>query len=135
MIVVDASVWVDRLTGTLDDRWRTMLTSADPIGPPHVDFEVGSALLRMERHQQLDSGVAHTLIKAFAARPFERLRHAEDPVAAYRFLNNAHFADAIYLAMATRLECPVITSDKGMIKAARINRVDVVDARHGRESE
>lgn len=129
MIVVDAQAWVDRLVGVLADEHRLMLRG-EVTSPAHVDFEVGSALRRMERDQRLGAGVtARELVAVQVAIPFERGQEGADLVVGFDLLSNAGYADAVYLAMAKRLACPVMTSDKGMIEAARINEIDVIDTR------
>lgn len=129
MIVVDACAWVDYFLEALPPDVEGALTSDDLVGPPHVDWEVGSALLRRERTVGLGITTAKALIVGFVQLPFERVRHPADIEGAFDFMNNASFHDAIYLALARRLNSPVMTSDKGMIDAARIGGVDVIDAR------
>jgi len=125
-IVVDASVWVDYLLGALDDAGRTELLDSDPVSPPHVDFEVGSALLRQERRGRMATGSARVLMEEFAAMPFHRQRHADDAGTAFDLTDNAAYADALYVTMARRLRRPLATSDRRMAQCARIAHVDVI---------
>ena len=124
-IVADASVWVHYLIGALDDEERITLLDSDPVSPPHVDFEVGSALLRQERRGHLDAGAARALMGEFSAMPFRRQRHADDFGDALDLIDNATYADALYVTMARRLHLPLLTSDAGMAECARIAEVDV----------
>ena len=126
MIVVDATVWVDYLTGVLGDDHRETLLVDDPVSPPHVDFEVGSALLRKQRRGELGTRVtAQDLQSEFAAMPFDRERDVADFAAAFELLENATYADALYVAMARRLGFELMTSDTGMAECARIHGVSV----------
>lgn len=127
MIVVDASTWVDYLTGSLAEDDTSQILSGDPASPPHVDFEVGSALLRLERRALLPPGSAKNLASFFSQLPLRRERSVQDQVQAYDLLDNATYADAIYTALATRLGSPLLTSDAGMVESARIAGVDVRD--------
>lgn len=127
MIVVDAHTWVERLTMTLSDDHRGLL-AGDVVSPAHTDFEVGSALLRMSRKGVLTVS-PWDLIRAHQAMPFDRVHHHGDLVEAQAFADNARYADAIYLAMAKRLDCPVMSGDGNMIDAARIASVKCIDTR------
>ncbi|MGF1647143.1 MAG: type II toxin-antitoxin system VapC family toxin [Kineosporiaceae bacterium] len=126
MIVVDATVWVDLLLGDLPAAAADLLLGDLCISPPHVDFEVGSALVRAERRDAVSAGSADRLIRAFTSTPCRREYDATDPVRALRFRDNATYADAWYLAMASRLACPVVTTDSGMSAAADAHGVEVV---------
>lgn len=129
MIVVDAQVWVSRLTMALSDEHRGAL-AGDVASPAHADFEVGSALLRLSRRGLLASNVSPwDLIRAHQAMPFDRVYHPADMVGARAFIDNARYADAIYLAMAQRLDCPLMSGDGNMVEAARIGRVECIDTR------
>jgi predicted nucleic acid-binding protein len=126
VIVVDATVWVDMLRGALDPEVRRVLLDDFCVSPPHVDFEVGSALLRGERRDVLPEGAAARLVGAFVSVPCRREYDATDPVRALRFRDNATYADAWYLAMASRLSCAVVTLDTGMAAAASLHDIDVI---------
>lgn len=128
MIVVDASAWVNRLVGRMPHSLRQQLDAESCVSPPHVDFEVGSAVLRMERRGALASGEARRLIDRFSRNPVERVHQAIDATEAVDLLNNASYADAWYLALARRLGCSLMTSDAGMKTAASLHGVRVIDA-------
>lgn len=128
MMVVDASVWVDLLCGALDRETRALVAQDLCVAPPHVDYEVGAALVRAERRELLPRGAAEQLIRAFQHTPCRREHDERDPVSALRFRDNATYADAWYLAMAGRLSCPVLTTDSGMAAAATMHGLEVVGA-------
>jgi predicted nucleic acid-binding protein len=129
VIVVDATVWVDYLIDALSDDHRQRLLDGAAASPSHVDFEVGSALLRRERRGELDVGTSRALVTGFSAMPFPRERDPDDLIAAFDLIDNATYADAVYVAMADRLKCPVMTCDSGMAECARIAGVDVMNTR------
>lgn len=128
MIVVDASVWVDLLRGVLPPGYADRIRIAGCVSPPHVDFEVGSALIRLARRGELEFDQARALIEAFSTHPVERIREPVDSVAAVGMVDNATYADAWYIALAQRLAYPLMTLDDGMQKAARIHGVELVGA-------
>ncbi len=121
MIVVDATVWVERLLGTLAEDLAAQLESGAAVSPPHVDFEVGSALVRMWRRGELDGDRLTELVAGFVDLPFDRIRDSADAAGAVAVAHNATYADAWYVAMAKRLTCPLLTLDAGMREAARIH--------------
>lgn len=127
MIVVDATVWVDTLLGVLPEDLAARIRSTGCVSPAHVDFEVGSALIRLERRGILKGGHARTLIEAFSVHPVERVRQAVDAVHAVDMLDNATYADAWYIALAKRLGCDLMTTDAGLRDAARLHGVNVID--------
>lgn len=132
MIVVDATVWVDKLRGMLSTGLSEAIRAEGCASPAHVDFEVGSALIRLERRGELAPGHARELVAAFSRHPVERVRHPEDAVLAVDVMDNSTYADAWYLALAKRLDCPVMTMDAGMRAAAVIHGIPVVDDTAGR---
>lgn len=127
MIVVDASVWVDKLRGVLPESLSEVILGDGCASPPHVDFEVGSALVRLERRGDLPHGHARELVRAFSRHPVERVSQPEDAVHAVDVLDNSTYADAWYIALAKRLGCSIVTTDAGMTVAARIHGVPVID--------
>lgn len=127
MIVVDATVWVDRLRGVLPERAAAAIRDEGCASPAHVDFEVGAALIRLERRGDLGKGAARGLIEEFSRHPLERIMQPVDAVRAVDLTNNASYADAWYIALAARLGCRLMTIDGGMKEAARIHNVEVFD--------
>lgn len=128
MIVVDATVWVDILRGALPDALAERVRAGGCLSPAHVDFEVGSALIRLERRGDLKHGHARALIEQFSHHPVERIRQPADATNAVDILDNSTYADAWYIALAKRLECGLITTDNGMKESARIQGVEVIDS-------
>jgi predicted nucleic acid-binding protein len=126
VIIVDATVWVDLLLAQLAPAVEERLLGDLCIAPPHVDFEVGSALLRAERREVIPPGAAGRLIDAFTSTPCRREYDATDPLRALRYRDNATYADAWYLAMASRLTCPVLTTDAGMSTAAAAHGIEAI---------
>ena len=126
MIVVDATIWVDNLRGVLPGGCSQRIVAEGCASPPHVDFEVGAALLRLERRGELGNGSARVLIDLFRDHPVDRVFHRDDALTALDMTANASYADAWYLALAERLGSPVMTTDRGMAEAARILGVDLI---------
>ncbi len=114
MIVVDASVLAVALIGDGPDgtRAREVLKSAQAVSVPDlanvetlavlskrwIDNTIGDQQFEEAVHDLGDLPMQH-----FAARPFiERARELRANVSAY---------DAMYVALAEALDCPLVTSD------------------------
>lgn len=129
MIVVDASVWIDYFAGALAAEYQARLVSDEVMCPAIVDFEVGSASLRRERAGRIAPGAARAIMEHFTGMDFRRENDAVDLVAAFDLTENARYADALYVMMAKRFGCDLMTSDGGMVECARIAGVKVIDTR------
>jgi predicted nucleic acid-binding protein len=126
-LIVDASVWVDLLLGSLPARKTEAVVTADCFSPPHVDFEVGAALVRVgRRHREIGEAAVAALLEHFSTIPLLRQYHPADALTALQLLDNSTYADAWYLAMARRMDAPIATTDAGMHEAATIRGIRVL---------
>jgi predicted nucleic acid-binding protein len=123
-LIVDASVWVDLLIGSLPVRKTEAVVTAECVSPPHVDFEVGAALVRIgRRSREIGEDTVAALLEHFSTIPLLRQHHPADALAALQLLDNSTYADAWYLAMARRLDAPIATTDAGLHEAATIHGI------------
>ena len=127
ILVVDASVaakWF--LPEPLSDTAALLLEPRyDLVAPDLILLEVGGVLLRALRRDEIDLAEAS---EAFAARLPAAVRTfpaAEDGEAAFDIArrHGGTIYDAVYLALARRLEAPVITNDEGLVDVARKAKV------------
>lgn len=119
MIVLDASVLVNALgdDGEDGDRARQALVGEDLAAPELIDVEVASVLRR------------HWLSKTISARRFAAglTDLADLPIARYPALpllgrgyelrSNVSAYDAVYVALAEQLDCPLLTADHRLATA------------------
>ncbi len=119
-VVVDASTLVAGVasTGPLGDRARAMLRGRRRAAPHLIDAEVGNALRLMVLRGDLTDDVG-----ASARLMAERLVHRRHPIQgaiaarAWQLRHNLSFYDALYIALAERLHCRLISADTRLARA------------------
>ena len=129
MIVVDASVVIEVLLGTVAGRKAAsrLFDSGDSLHAPHlVDLEVAQALRRYCAAAQLKPGRAAEAIQDLSDLPI--MRHAHDLLLPRIWLlRHAVTAyDAAYLALADVLDATLVTRDRRLARAAGRARVEVL---------
>ena len=111
--VTDASALVDLLLG--NDLGRAVgkrLAGTSLHAPAHVDAEVLSALGRLHRAGVLDEATVETKLIALAAAPITRHGVDDLVVDAWARRHRLRLADAIYIELADRLSCAMVTTDR-----------------------
>lgn len=118
--VVDASALIIALGDRTDHGalLRDKLRSSHQHAPHLIDAELGSALRRHVRTQELTPEDAHTALHT--ARPLitHRYPHA-GPLTeiAWGLRDQLSFYDALYAALAARLRIPLLTADTRLANA------------------
>ena len=126
MIVADCSAVVDALTGLTGTAELRSRLSGEPIcAPSLIDHEFVSALRGLTRNGSLSIARAHDAMTDFDALPLARW----DSVDAFRrrafdLRDNLSAHDAAYVVLAQSLQCPLITRDQRLYRAA-VELVDV----------
>jgi predicted nucleic acid-binding protein len=119
VIVVDASAGLSALLNAGAAR-RALAT--EPLHAPHlIDSEVANALRRAVAARRLDGGAAWTALDVWrrlgmtrypAYSLLDRIWEHRDHLSAY---------DATYVALAESLDCPLLTADTRLARAAGID--------------
>jgi predicted nucleic acid-binding protein len=121
VIVVDASALVDVLTRPTDAaQLRLVLAKSDLHAPAMLDYEVVSALRRRTLRLQLSATRAQDALTDFedlSIRRWPLLDGLRRRVFSLRDSFTAY--DASYVALAEALECPLVTRDQRLARAAR----------------
>lgn len=130
MPVLDASVLVVYLCGgELADAAREALL-AHPLAAwaPHlVDAEVGHALRRTVLAGELSSDDARAALDDLADLPIRRAGHRGILERAWELRSNLTFYDGLYVALAERLELPLLTLDARLAGAPGIRaQVEII---------
>ena len=121
-VVVDASALVAAVVGgdAVGEQARALLRDQRRAAPFLIDAEVGSALRFMAMRGDLAEGVA-----AVARLTAERLIHDRHPhhgavsARAWQLRDRVSFYDALYVALAESLRCPLITADRRLSRALK----------------
>lgn len=87
--------------------------------PQHVDVEVASAVARLERGGAITTADAEQAIALWLSMPVERADLSAMTDRAWSMRSAIRVSDAIYVALAAILGCPLVTSD------ARLSRSPV----------
>jgi len=128
--VIDASVaaqWYfpERLTAHAD---ALLAGSCELLAPDLLYFEIAGLLARRVRLGEIDEEGARAVLAALRQVPFEWTPvSALVPQALSLALSaDLRLSDSLYLALALRADCPLVTADRQLYEAARAGRL----ARH-----
>ncbi|WP_236788268.1 type II toxin-antitoxin system VapC family toxin [Amycolatopsis sp. GM8] len=118
--VLDASVAVLALTGNSEPA-REMLArlGRSQLHAPHlIDPEVGNVLRRKVLAGRVPEEMAAAALGVMPSLVDERYPHSGWlSQAAWELRDNVSFYDALYVALAARLELPLLTADVRLTKA------------------
>ena len=117
--VVDATAVTDALTrkDTVGVALARHITESVCHAPHLIDAEVGHVLRRVERLGQITEESAATGLRALPSLIDERYAHTGWLAGeAWRLRHTITFYDGLYVALATRLELPLLTGDVKLSK-------------------
>jgi predicted nucleic acid-binding protein len=115
MPVVDASVVVAYLAGgeARGGVRQRLLSSGQPLWAPQlIDAEVGHVLRRAALAGELKAARGQSALADLAELPLRRSGHLGLLERAWSLRRNVSFYDALYVALAERLEMPLLTLDR-----------------------
>jgi predicted nucleic acid-binding protein len=124
--VVDASVLVTVLAGGEQAGWAETQLSAggarQSLWAPHlIDAEVGHSLRRRVAARRLQADHASAALHDLAWLPLRRIAHTDLLDRAWDLRHNLSFYDGLYVALAERLQMPLLTLDGRLAKAAGVS--------------
>lgn len=118
MPVVDASVLVAHLTAGQNYRLIGARLREGELWAPHlVDAEVGHTLRREVRVGELSARDARSALRDLAWFPLQRAHHSSLLDRAWSLRANVSFYDGLYVALAERLDLPLLTLDARLGRA------------------
>jgi predicted nucleic acid-binding protein len=118
--VVDASVLVEYLGGgeRSEAARRRLMHREEALWAPHlIDAEVGHVLRTAVLHRQLRPATASAALGDLADFPLRRASHRSLLERAWALRANVSFYDGLYVALAERLDLPLITLDARLATA------------------
>lgn len=115
MIVIDASAFVDALAEMPAVVERI---NGEDLHAPHViDLEVASALRRLAAAGRIDGAGGSRLLTVLRDADLHRHSHGELLGAIWGLRHNLSTYDAAYVALATVLDAPLVTTDRKLAAA------------------
>ncbi|HEX4705157.1 MAG TPA: type II toxin-antitoxin system VapC family toxin [Pseudonocardiaceae bacterium] len=118
--VVDAAAAVNALIGkgAVDIAARRRIFESTCHAPHLLDVEVGQVLRRGERTGQLTTEIARTALAALPEMIEYRYPHTGQLAElAWELRHTISFYDGLYVALATVLDVPLLTTDVKLSKA------------------
>ncbi|MEJ2854518.1 MULTISPECIES: type II toxin-antitoxin system VapC family toxin [unclassified Saccharothrix] len=118
--VVDAGAALEALTGETSAGMvlRTRITESICHAPHLIDAEVGDVLRRAVIHGVVTEKAARTNLSVLSGLIDHRYPHAGVVAArAWELRDTVRFYDALYVALATMLGVPLLTTDVKLSKA------------------
>lgn len=128
--VVDASVVVDLLL-TGSPVAQSALAGTNPLAPELIDAEVLNAVARVVRGRAVAEERGRVAVRRLARASIERVPVAPLLLDAWDLRHNLSTCDALYVALARRIGCPLITADRRLAAAPGLGVPVVVAARAG----
>ena len=124
MIVVDASIVVPGLVSSsgVGASARELMSAhaAQLVAPALIDVEVCSALRGLERSGEIPPSTAEGGVTMLAGMRIERFPHEPLLRRMWELRHNVTPYDATYVAVAERLDVPLVTFDNRLAKAPGI---------------
>jgi predicted nucleic acid-binding protein len=118
--VVDASALIDRLLGGRRGAAVDQAVGQSAmVAPSHVDLEVLNAMRRLVRAGEVHEDRAAEAAQDLREAPLERVDISDLIPRIWAWRSNLSAYDAAYVAVAEVLECPLVTADAGLARAAR----------------
>jgi predicted nucleic acid-binding protein len=124
--VIDTSALLEIVTGTRPDPdLRRRVLAGEGVAPELIDVEAASVLRRSVLHDGADPGGAGAALAAVGAAPITRVSHRTLMTRIWELRGSITGYDAAYVALAERLEVPLLTCDA---RLARSNghRVEII---------
>lgn len=120
MIVVDTSAVVDALTGLVgSDELRKALIEDELHAPDLVDYEVVAALRGLNKGGKLSDARAMDALTDFSDLFIQRWPFGNElRRRAFEMRANLSVYDAAYVVLAEALNCPLLTRDHRLKRAA-----------------
>jgi predicted nucleic acid-binding protein len=119
-IVVDAVAVADALTrkDAVGIAYSHRIVSSTCHAPHLIDAEVGQVLRRVERCGQISAESAATGLRSLTTMIDLRYEHhGWLATQAWELRHNVSFYDALYVALAAKLDIPLLTGDVRLSKA------------------
>ncbi|MGH9116374.1 MAG: type II toxin-antitoxin system VapC family toxin [Acidimicrobiales bacterium] len=125
--VIDASAVADWLArATRAPRLDLQLDGLDLVAPEIMDVEVLNGVRRWERLGAISAEHAAMVVDGLVTAPIERFRTTPLLHSAWLLRHNLTAYEAVYVALARVLDCPLVTSDRRLTRAPDLGITTIV---------
>jgi predicted nucleic acid-binding protein len=112
LCVIDAGALTELLLRSLlAPAVEVAIDGRDLVAPAVIDAEILSALRGLERSRSLQTSRAAIAIEDLRRAPVQRLPLEPLLPRAWSLRNRLNAYDALYVALAVELDCPLVTTD------------------------
>lgn len=116
--VIDAGALLELLLRTLRaESVQAVVADRQLIAPAVIDAEVLSALRGLERTRAVTPGRAAVAVADLRQAPLERYPLHPLLERAWSLRDHLHAYDALYVALAIELDCPLVTTDDHILSS------------------
>lgn len=121
-VVLDASAAVPAVAGrtAVERALRERLAAGTCHAPHLIDAEVGNVLRKQVLRGRIEADSAVTGLLSLRVLVTERYQHQPLVQVAWGLRENLGFYDALYVALAARLDLPLLTADARLAGAPRL---------------
>jgi predicted nucleic acid-binding protein len=110
--VIDAGALVEILLRTMRaDAVQAAVADRRLVAPAVIDAEILSALRGLERNRSVSADRAALAVEDLRVAPVERFGLEPLLRRAWTLRDRLHAYDALYVALAIELDCPLVTTD------------------------
>jgi predicted nucleic acid-binding protein len=125
--VIDAGALVELLLRSLRaEAVQAAVADRRLVAPAVIDAEILSALRGLERNRAVTPGRAAEALDDLRQAPVERFALEPLLARAWSLRDQLHAYDALYVALAMELDCPLVTTDDRIL--SRRLPADVIHA-------
>ena len=127
-VVSDTSVIVAVIAGEPNREKLIELTQgADLVAPPSLHWELGNALAAQIRRGRLTLGQAEHFLRLYQRIPIQFVEVSLAAALEIAQERGIYAYDAYMIACAEKYRCPLLTLDKGLIRAAREAGIEILE--------
>ncbi|MFG1691569.1 type II toxin-antitoxin system VapC family toxin [Gemmatimonadota bacterium] len=127
-VVSDTSVIVAVIAGEPDrEQLIEMTQGADLVAPPSLHWELGNALAAQIRRRRLTLDQAEHLLRLYQRIPIQFVEVSLAAALEIAQERGIYAYDAYMLACAEKYRCPLLTLDKGLVRAAQEAGIEVLE--------
>ena len=127
-VVVDTSVIIAVIANEPEKEFLVQSTlGVDVVAPASCHYEVGNALSAMLRRKRIDGDQARRAVEAYQRIPMRLVDVDLVQALGLADVLGIYAYDAYVIGCALSQRCPLISLDRGLLRAARIAGAEVLE--------